>query len=93
VGSPEFPGWWNDHRVLRRTHGAKHYRHLLVGDLHFSYESLQPTGDEDQTLCVYNVEPGSSTQRSLQLLSSWATARPEVARTAGTPEARSPPAD
>ncbi|MFF3750193.1 helix-turn-helix transcriptional regulator [Streptomyces sp. NPDC002018] len=69
--SPEFTTWWNDHRVLRRTHGAKHYRHPLVGDLHFSYESLQPPGDGDQTLCVYNPEPGSPTAQSLLLLRSW----------------------
>ncbi|AWS43681.1 helix-turn-helix transcriptional regulator [Streptosporangium sp. 'caverna'] len=69
--SPEFSPWWNDHRVLRRTHGSKTYHHPLVGDLHFSYESLQPPGDTDQTLCVYNVEPGSATAEALQLLSNW----------------------
>ncbi len=69
--SPEFSGWWNDHRVLRRTHGAKHYFHPVVGEMHFSYESFQVPGDGEQTLCVYNVEPGSDTARALQLLSSW----------------------
>ncbi|MFI0897112.1 helix-turn-helix transcriptional regulator [Streptomyces sp. NPDC020983] len=69
--SPEFSTWWNDHRVLRRTHGAKHYHHPLVGDLHFSYESFQVPGDTDQTLCVYTVEPGSDTDRALRLLTSW----------------------
>jgi len=69
--SPEFTDWWHDHRVLRRTHGTKHYRHPLVGDLEFSYESLQPPGDSDQTLCVYNVEPGSATAAALRTLDSW----------------------
>ncbi|WP_046496821.1 MmyB family transcriptional regulator, partial [Streptomyces odonnellii] len=69
--SAEFSTWWNDHRVLRRTHGTKHYHHPLVGDLHFSYESFQAPGDTDQTMCVYNVEPGSPTAEALQLLSSW----------------------
>lgn len=69
--SPEFAGWWNDHRVLRRTHGAKHYRHPLVGELHFSYESFQVPGDAEQTLCVYNVEPNSPTAQSLRVLASW----------------------
>lgn len=73
VRSPEFSIWWNDHRVLRRTHGAKHYHHPLVGDLYFSYESLQPPGDPDQTLCLYNAEPGSPTAQSLQILRSWNT--------------------
>ncbi|WAL73222.1 helix-turn-helix transcriptional regulator [Kitasatospora sp. YST-16] len=68
---PEFTTWWNDHRVLRRTHGAKHYVHPLVGDLHFSYESFQAPGDPDQTLCVYSVEPASPTADALRLLAGW----------------------
>jgi transcriptional regulator with XRE-family HTH domain len=74
--SPEFPGWWNDHRVLRRTHGAKQYHHPVVGEMHFSYESFQVPGDSEQSLCVYNVEPGSDSARALQLLSSWTA--PEI---------------
>jgi transcriptional regulator with XRE-family HTH domain len=69
--SPEFTGWWNDHRVLRRTHGTKRYHHPLVGELHFSYESFQAPGDAEQTLCVYNAEPGSVTAQALQVLASW----------------------
>ncbi|MGV4980948.1 helix-turn-helix transcriptional regulator [Streptomyces sp. NRAIS4] len=80
LGCPEFTTWWNDHRVLRRTHGAKHYRHPLVGDLHFSYESFQVPGDVEQTLCVYNVEPGSETAQALQVLASWNA--PEITATA-----------
>jgi transcriptional regulator with XRE-family HTH domain len=68
---PEFTGWWNDHKVLRRTHGSKSYVHPEVGELHFAYESLQPPGDPEQTLCVYNVEPGSPTADALRLLASW----------------------
>ncbi|WP_018501557.1 helix-turn-helix transcriptional regulator [Parafrankia discariae] len=76
--SPEFTIWWNDHRVLRRTHGTKRYHHPVVGDLHFAYESFQPPGDPDQTLCVYNAEPGSATAEALRLLSSWTTADSET---------------
>ncbi|MEU8527739.1 MULTISPECIES: helix-turn-helix transcriptional regulator [Streptomyces] len=75
---PEFTAWWNDHRVLRRTHGEKHYHHPLVGELRFSYESFQAPGDTDQTLCVYNVDPASPTAQALQLLTSW-TAPPQDA--------------
>ncbi|MFE4960293.1 hypothetical protein ACFRCW_41725 [Streptomyces sp. NPDC056653] len=71
LNSTEFSTWWNDHRVVRRNHGTTHYRHPVVGDLHFSYESLQPPGDENQTLCVYLPEPGSATAESLRILSSW----------------------
>ncbi|MGW2813564.1 helix-turn-helix transcriptional regulator [Streptomyces sp. NPDC001415] len=88
IKSREFTGWWNDHRVLRRTHGAKRYHHPLVGDLHFSYESFQVPGDSEQTLCVYNVEPGSETARSLQLLVNWTAPQP---RTPSPPEPAGPP--
>ncbi|WP_329170218.1 helix-turn-helix transcriptional regulator [Streptomyces decoyicus] len=87
--SPEFSTWWNDHRVLRRTHGAKGYHHPLVGDLHFSYESFQVPGDNEQTLCVYNVEAGSESARSLQLLVSWTTPQPPAF---SPPEPTAPPA-
>ncbi|MFI1655135.1 helix-turn-helix transcriptional regulator [Streptomyces sp. NPDC020472] len=83
LGCEEFTGWWNDHRVLRRTHGTKHYHHPLVGDLYFSYESFQAPGDAEQTLCVYNVEPGSETAQALQVLASWtapATTAPAASR-------------
>ncbi|MFC0432317.1 helix-turn-helix transcriptional regulator [Kutzneria buriramensis] len=74
VRSPEFSGWWHDHKVLQRTHGAKSYRHPLVGELHFQYEALLLPGDADQMLCVYNVEPGSPTAERIQLLRSWTAA-------------------
>lgn len=75
--SPEFTDWWSDHRVLRRTHGAKLYHHPVVGDLHFAYESFQVPGEADQTLCVYNVEPGSPTEEALRLLASWTAPAPD----------------
>jgi transcriptional regulator with XRE-family HTH domain len=78
--SPEFTTWWNDHRVLRRTHGTKRYRHPVAGELNFSYESLQPPGDPDQTLCVYNVEPGSPSAQALQLLGNWTAPQHDDAR-------------
>ncbi|WP_329318504.1 MULTISPECIES: helix-turn-helix transcriptional regulator [unclassified Streptomyces] len=71
LNSPEFSTWWNDHRVLRHTHGAAHYWHPLVGDLHFSYEFMHLPGDDNQTLCVYLPEPDSATAESLRILSSW----------------------
>ncbi|MFH8370537.1 helix-turn-helix transcriptional regulator [Streptomyces sp. NPDC018031] len=77
--SPEFPAWWNDHRVLRRTHGTKRYHHPLVGELSFAYESFQAPGDAEQTLCVYNVEPSSGTAQALRLLTSWTAPQPAAA--------------
>lgn len=69
--SPEFGTWWNDHRILRHTHGTTHCRHPLVGDLHFSYEFMQLPGDDNQTLCVYLPQPDSTTAQSLSILNSW----------------------
>jgi transcriptional regulator with XRE-family HTH domain len=71
LGCPEFTAWWNDHHVLRRTHGKKSYRHPVAGEIEFSYESLALPDDPDQTLCVYNVEPGSPSAEALRLLDSW----------------------
>ncbi|MFE3162556.1 helix-turn-helix transcriptional regulator [Streptomyces sp. NPDC059224] len=91
LNSTEFSTWWNDHRVLRRTHGAMDYRHPLVGDLHFSYESMQLPGDENQTLCVHMPEPGSATAESLRILSSWnATGAEPDHRPAGSGAAAAP---
>lgn len=45
VRLPEFATWWNDRRVLRRTHGTKRYLHPVAGELEFSYESFHPPGD------------------------------------------------
>jgi transcriptional regulator with XRE-family HTH domain len=71
LGCPEFSAWWNHHQVLRRTHGKKTYRHPVVGEMEFAYESLEFPDDPDQTLCVYNVEPASPSAEALRLLDSW----------------------
>jgi hypothetical protein len=70
VKSPEFAGWWADHDVLIRGHGAKRYLHPVVGELDITYEALR-LADEDQTLFIYSVEPGSSSAQALALLDSW----------------------
>jgi transcriptional regulator with XRE-family HTH domain len=73
IGCPEFGAWWNDHNVLRRTHGVKRYAHPVVGELEFAYEAFALPDDPDQSLCVYNVEPDSPTAEALRLLDSWIT--------------------
>ncbi|NJQ00779.1 helix-turn-helix domain-containing protein [Streptomyces zingiberis] len=78
LGCPEFTGWWNDHRVLLRTHGTKRYHHPDAGDLTFAYESFAIPGSPGQTLCVYNAEPGSATARALRFLGDWATPHPDT---------------
>ncbi|MCF3960455.1 helix-turn-helix transcriptional regulator [Streptomyces fuscigenes] len=76
--SPEFTTWWNDHRVLRCTHGRKVHHHPVVGDLHFDFESFPVPGDAEQTLYVYNVEPGSPSEEALSLLGSWNSPAPDT---------------
>ncbi|WP_030154765.1 helix-turn-helix transcriptional regulator [Glycomyces sp. NRRL B-16210] len=71
LGCPEFSAWWNDHEVLQRSHGVKTYAHPVVGRLEFHYEAFGLPDDPDQTLCVYNVEPGSASAEALRLLDSW----------------------
>lgn len=68
---PDFRVWWADHDVKRRTYGAKRFHHPIVGDLMLQYEALAVTGDPDQVLGVYTAEPGSASEESLRLLSSW----------------------
>ncbi|MFF7680053.1 helix-turn-helix domain-containing protein [Actinacidiphila glaucinigra] len=81
--SPEFTTWWNDHRVLRCTHGARPHHHPVVGELDFAFESFPVPGDAEQTLYVYNVQPGSPTEQALRLLESWNA--PALERTPGRP--------
>jgi transcriptional regulator with XRE-family HTH domain len=71
VRDEDFRRWWAEHDVYQRTHGTKHYRHPVVGDLILGYEALAPTGDHDQVLGVHTVEPGSPSEESLRLLASW----------------------
>jgi transcriptional regulator with XRE-family HTH domain len=84
--SPEFARWWADHDVLVRGHGTKRYRHPTVGEIEISYEALQ-LADEDQTLFVYNTEPGSASEQALALLDSW-TASPNALASADPSTAR-----
>ncbi|MFE6286563.1 helix-turn-helix domain-containing protein [Streptomyces sp. NPDC057877] len=69
--SPEFDGWWEQHRVHQRTHGSKRLRHPVVGELTVEYETLSPPGDPDTTLYLYTAEPGSPSKSALDLLASW----------------------
>jgi transcriptional regulator with XRE-family HTH domain len=71
LASPEFRRWWAEHRVHQRSHGAKHLRHPLVGELTVDYESLTLPADPDQTLYLYSAPAGSSSAQALGLLASW----------------------
>ena len=71
AASEEFRGWWNEHRVYQRTHGSKHLRHPVVGELTVDYETFTMPGDSDQTLFVYTTEADSASRDAMNLLISW----------------------
>lgn len=71
IRSEEFRRYWSDNKVHRRTTGTKDYHHPLVGDLTITYQALTPADDPDQTLFIYDTEPGSPSETSLHLLAQW----------------------
>lgn len=81
VRSTEFRRLWAHNRVHQRTTGSKSYHHPLVGDLSVTYQALVLGTDADQTLIVYDTEPGSPSAHALQLLADRAdefeTKRPQ----------------
>ncbi|WP_459547569.1 helix-turn-helix transcriptional regulator [Nocardia sp. X0981] len=70
IRSSEFRRLWARNRVHERGVGTKRYHHPLVGDVTITYQALSPGDDPDQTLFVYDTEPGSSSAHALQLLAS-----------------------
>lgn len=45
--------------------------HPLVGDLTVTYQALNQSGDPDQMLFVYTIEPGSADGTALRLPANW----------------------
>jgi hypothetical protein len=54
--------------------------HPEVGDLDLTFETMDLPADPGQALIVYGAEPGSATEASLRLLSSWAATTTAEAR-------------
>ncbi|MFC5824218.1 helix-turn-helix transcriptional regulator [Nonomuraea insulae] len=71
IHSREFRRYWSDNKVHQRTTGSKDYHHPLVGDLTITYQALTPADDPDQTLFIYDTEPGSPSETALHLLAQW----------------------
>ncbi len=61
---------WASHNVLRHRRARKHYRHPVVGELHFESASFTLDNDPSRTLIVYSVEPSSTTHDALRILGS-----------------------
>jgi len=74
--SETFRTLWATHNVRLHDTGVKAVRHPLVGEVTFTYESMELTADPGLTMFVYTPEPGSKSEQALNLLASW-TATPD----------------
>ena len=70
--SDAFRTWWAAHNVRYHQTGTKRLHHPVVGDLELSYEVMQIAADTELRLAIFTAEPGSHSQRALDLLASWA---------------------
>lgn len=70
IQSVEFALWWAAHDVRSRSHGTKTYRHPQMGEITVHCEALEFPGDDQQRLCIYTAEPGSTSEQALKLLAS-----------------------
>ncbi|MET9170189.1 helix-turn-helix transcriptional regulator [Streptomyces misionensis] len=80
----DFRRWWARHDVFQRTHGTKHLRHPVVGDLVLGYEAFTPVDDPEQTLGISTAEPDSPTAERLALLAGWARSERSVSPSGAT---------
>jgi transcriptional regulator with XRE-family HTH domain len=78
--SAEFREWWAAHAVHQRTHGRKHLKHPVVGEMVLDFETMLLPGDADQTLFIFTTEPGSASRDALRLLGSWTEPMSDAAR-------------
>ncbi|MET3953156.1 transcriptional regulator with XRE-family HTH domain [Rhodococcus sp. OAS809] len=68
---PDFSHWWDDHDVQEFGRSVKVIQHPVAGTMQFGIEFLCTPDNPDQSLIVYTVESGSSTERILPILASW----------------------
>jgi transcriptional regulator with XRE-family HTH domain len=62
---------WARHEVRRHRAGAKRLNHPLVGQMTFTYETMELAADEGLFLIVCGAAPGSRDADALNLLASW----------------------
>jgi transcriptional regulator with XRE-family HTH domain len=74
--SEMFRTLWAAHNVRRHDAGVKAVHHPLVGEVTFTYESMELVANPGLTMFVYTAEPGSKSEQALNLLASW-TATPD----------------
>ena len=81
--SAQFRKLWAAHNVRFHRTGTKRIHHPIVGEMQLSFETMALTADAGLAINVYTAEPGSRSEETLRLLSSWTT----------VPTQRSAPAD
>jgi transcriptional regulator with XRE-family HTH domain len=70
--SDAFCAWWAAHNVRYHHTGTKRLHHPVVGDLELSYEVMELPADTEHRLTIFTAEPGSRSEKALNLLASWA---------------------
>jgi transcriptional regulator with XRE-family HTH domain len=76
--SETFRTLWATHNVRLHDTGVKAVQHPLVGEVTFTYESMELVADPGLTMFVYTAEPGSKSEQALSLLASWAATPDDV---------------
>ena len=71
VKSDTFAQLWARHEIQERCHGVQQLQHPEVGLLELHVETLRVSGEDDKSLVTYRATPGSASQESLRILSSW----------------------
>jgi hypothetical protein len=82
ASSEKFARYWNDRELAEPPVWQKTLRHGQVGDMRFSFASLQPRGrDSELSVSVYTPADKTSRDRLARLLAAGASARtPKVGR-------------
>ena len=86
--SEEFRTRWAAHNVRLHHTGVKRFCHPIVGELALAFDAMDLAADDGLAIVAYTAEPGSRSERSLDLLASWA-ATPETRP--GSPSHQEPP--
>lgn len=79
--SEHFRRLWARHDVRAKTEGQKILNHPLVGEVTVEYETLTVNGAEGQQLVVYHAQPGSPSERALNLLATMMAGESSDSRT------------
>jgi transcriptional regulator with XRE-family HTH domain len=81
--SEPFRSLWAAHNVRRHDTGVKSVHHPLVGEVTFTYNSMELLADPGLTMFIYTAEPGSSSEQALSLLASWTATSDQEPRDRG----------